>query len=136
MEHCDGAVFVSQVLCWSMEASDLSEDQKHAKLSHVGSKREESSPTEGSVELYLYKVLKQMADGFSAIRMEFRMACAASAGEGVPPKKVQDMFHSSGWTSPEGLGLSACRKILKLMNGEVQYIRESDAGRFTTKGKM
>ncbi|KAF3494477.1 hypothetical protein DY000_02053994 [Brassica cretica] len=84
----------------------------------------------GSVELYLHKVLKQMADGFSAIRMEFRMACA---GEGVPPKKVQDMFHSSGWTSPEGLGLSACRKILKLMNGEVQYIRESDAGRFTTK---
>ncbi|CAN6900240.1 unnamed protein product, partial [Brassica oleracea var. botrytis] len=110
--------------------------KRSAKLSPVGSKREESSPTEGSVELYLHKVLKQMADGFSAIRMEFRMACAASAGEGVPPKKVQGMFHSSRWTSPEGLGLSACRKILKLMNGEVQYIRESDADRFTRKGKM
>ncbi|KAF3572639.1 hypothetical protein F2Q69_00060070 [Brassica cretica] len=46
--------------------------KRSAKLSHVGSKREESSPTEGSVELYLHKVLKQMADGFSAIRMEFR----------------------------------------------------------------
>lgn len=45
------------------------------------------------------------------------------AGEGVPPEKVQDMFHSSRWTSPGGLGLSVCRKILKLMNGEVHYIK-------------
>ncbi|CAN8324744.1 unnamed protein product [Cochlearia groenlandica] len=83
--------------------------------------------TGSSVELHLHTVLKKMADGFSAIRMEFRMACA---GEGVPPEKVQDMFHSSRWTSPEGLGLSVCRKILKLMNGEVQYIRESERSCF------
>uniref|UniRef100_A0A1J3ELE5 Phytochrome n=2 Tax=Noccaea caerulescens TaxID=107243 RepID=A0A1J3ELE5_NOCCA len=85
------------------------------------------APTEGSVELSLHPVSKQMADGFSSIRMEFRMACA---GEGVPPEIVQDMFHSSRWTSPEGLGLSVCRKILKLMNGEVQYIRESERSYF------
>ncbi|CAH8276441.1 unnamed protein product [Arabidopsis lyrata] len=85
------------------------------------------APLEGSVELHLCPVLKQMADGFSAIRLEFRMACA---GEGVPPEKVQDMFHSSRWTSPEGLGLSVCRKILKLMNGRVQYIREFERSYF------
>ncbi|KVH90181.1 GAF domain-containing protein [Cynara cardunculus var. scolymus] len=49
-----------------------------------------------------------------------------SPGEGLPPELVQDMFNSSQWSSEEGLGLSMCRKILTLMNGEVQYIRESE----------
>ena len=52
-----------------------------------------------------------------------RMVCP---GEGLPPNLIQDMFHSSRWMTQEGLGLSMCRKILKLINGEVQYIRESE----------
>lgn len=51
-------------------------------------------------------------------------------GEGLPPELVQDMFHSSRWMTQEGLGLSMSRKILKLMNGEVQYIRESERSYF------
>ncbi|CAH2053502.1 unnamed protein product [Thlaspi arvense] len=85
------------------------------------------APSQEWVEIHLSQVPKQMADGFSAIRTEFRMACP---GEGLPPELVRDMFHSSRWTSPEGLGLSVCRKILKLMNGEVQYIRESERSYF------
>lgn len=53
----------------------------------------------------------------------WRIVCP---GEGLPPELVQDMFHSSRWVSQEGLGLSMCRKILKLMKGEVQYIMESE----------
>ena len=52
-----------------------------------------------------------------------RMVCP---GEGLPSDLIQDMFHSSRWITQEGLGLSMCRKILKLINGEVQYIRESE----------
>nr|ABY61301.1 phytochrome B [Arabidopsis thaliana] len=85
------------------------------------------APSQEWVEIHLSQVSKQMADGFAAIRTEFRMACP---GEGLPPELVRDMFHSSRWTSPEGLGLSVCRKILKLMNGEVQYIRESERSYF------
>ncbi|CAA7015617.1 unnamed protein product [Microthlaspi erraticum] len=85
------------------------------------------APSQEWVEIHLSQVSKQMADGFSAVRTEFRMACP---GEGLPPELVRDMFHSSRWTSPEGLGLSVCRKILKLMNGEVQYIRESERSYF------
>lgn len=47
-------------------------------------------------------------------------------GDGLPPELVQDMFHSNRWATQEGLGLSMCRKILKHMDGEVQYIRESE----------
>ncbi|XP_010414746.1 PREDICTED: phytochrome B-like isoform X2 [Camelina sativa] len=92
------------------------------------------APSQEWVEIHLSQVSKQMANGFATIRTEyrslffvFRMACP---GEGLPPELVRDMFHSSRWTSPEGLGLSVCQKILKLMNGEVQYIRESERSYF------
>ncbi|CAN0855388.1 Phytochrome B [Linum grandiflorum] len=79
--------------------------------------------SEGWVEIHLRPTLKHMADGLTHVRTEFRMACP---GEGLPAEVVQDMFNSSKWGTQEGLGLSMCRKIVKLMNGEVQYIRESE----------
>ncbi|GLT81504.1 hypothetical protein SLA2020_528860 [Shorea laevis] len=78
---------------------------------------------EGWVEIHVHPSLKQISDGLTIVCTEFRMVCP---GEGLPPELVQDMFHSSRWTTQEGLGLSLCRKILKLMDGEVQYIRESE----------
>ncbi|KAI9194469.1 hypothetical protein LWI28_006317 [Acer negundo] len=80
-------------------------------------------PTEGWVEIHVLPTLKTISDGLTVLHSEFRMVCP---GEGLPPELVQDMFHSSRWVTQEGLGLSMCRKILKLMNGEVQYIRESE----------
>lgn len=56
-----------------------------------------------------------------------RFACP---GEGLPGDIVQDMFSNSQWSTQEGVGLSTCRKILKLMGGEVQYIRESERSFF------
>ncbi|KAJ7980395.1 Phytochrome [Quillaja saponaria] len=78
---------------------------------------------EGWVEIHVHPSLKPISDGLTLVRAEFRMVCP---GEGLPPELVQDMFHSSWWMTQEGLGLSMCTKILKLMNGEVQYIRESE----------
>lgn len=77
----------------------------------------------GWVEIHVCPTLKQISDGHTLVHTEFRIVCP---GEGLPPELVQDMFHSSRWVTQEGLGLSMCRKILKLMNGEVQYIRESE----------
>ncbi|EEF43094.1 phytochrome B [Ricinus communis] len=79
--------------------------------------------SDGWVEIHVHPTLKQITEGLTVMHTEFRMVCP---GEGLPPELVQDMFHSSRWTSQEGLGLSMCRKILKLMQGEVQYIRESE----------
>lgn len=78
---------------------------------------------EGWVEIQLRPSLKQISIGINILHIEFRIVCP---GEGLPPELVQDMFHSSRWVTQEGLGLSMCRKILKLMDGEVQYIRESE----------
>ena len=54
------------------------------------------------------------------------------AGEGLPEDLIHQMHdradaHSK---SQEGLGLSICRKIVKLMNGEVEYVRESGKSHF------
>ncbi|KAL2530642.1 Phytochrome B [Forsythia ovata] len=78
---------------------------------------------EGWVEIQLRPTLKQISAGSAILHVEFRIMCP---GEGLPPELVQDTFHNSQWVTQEGLGLSMCRKILKLMNGEVQYIRESE----------
>ncbi|KAH6814918.1 phytochrome B [Perilla frutescens var. frutescens] len=82
------------------------------------------APTsKGWVEMQLRPNLKQISEEITMVHIEFRITCP---GEGLPPDLVQDMFQSGGWASEEGLGLNMCKKLLKLMNGEVQYIRESE----------
>ncbi|KAL6344055.1 hypothetical protein AAG906_027828 [Vitis piasezkii] len=78
---------------------------------------------DGWIEIQVCPRLKQISEEVKLMHIEFRMVCP---GEGLPPNLIQDMFHSSRWMTQEGLGLSMCRKILKLINGEVQYIRESE----------
>ncbi|XP_074589021.1 phytochrome B-like isoform X1 [Curcuma longa] len=78
---------------------------------------------EGWVEMQVRPTLKQSPDGIEMVLLHFRIICP---GDGLPSELVQDMFHNSWWVTEEGLGLSLCRKILKLMNGEVQYVRESE----------
>ncbi|KAI7737390.1 hypothetical protein M8C21_015318 [Ambrosia artemisiifolia] len=85
-----------------------------------------SASPNGWVEIQVRPTLKQsIIDGMSDVHIDFKIVCP---GSGLPAEVVQDMFHSSGseWRSEEGLGLSMCRKIVKLMNGDVQYIRESE----------
>ncbi|MQL78532.1 hypothetical protein Taro_010975 [Colocasia esculenta] len=78
---------------------------------------------EGWVEIQVKPSLKQASDREGALYLQFRMVCP---GEGLPSELVQDMFHNSQWSTREGLVLSMCRKILKLMGGEVKYIREAE----------
>ncbi|KAM0947584.1 putative PAS domain, phytochrome, GAF domain, histidine kinase/HSP90-like ATPase [Dioscorea sansibarensis] len=78
---------------------------------------------DGWVEIQVASNLKQHSDGTQIMLLQFRIIVP---GEGLPPELVQDMFHNSRWATQEGMGLSISRKLLKLMNGEVQYIREAE----------
>lgn len=85
------------------------------------------APPQSWVEIQVKPTLKQNSDGTELVLLQFRIVCP---GDGLPPELVQDMFHNSRWITQEGLGLSISRKIVKLMNGEVQYIREAERSYF------
>ncbi|RZC88331.1 hypothetical protein C5167_016138 [Papaver somniferum] len=78
---------------------------------------------DGWVEIQVCPSLKIISDGIELLHLEFRIECP---GEGLPPELVQDVFNSNRWLTQEGLALNMSRKILKLMNGEVQYVRGSE----------
>lgn len=77
---------------------------------------------EGWVAIKVLPTLKQLGGGLHVVHLEFRIT---HPGPGLPAELVQDLFDRSRWATQEGVGLSMCRKLLKLMNGDVQYIRES-----------
>lgn len=65
---------------------------------------------------------------------------------GIPEALIQEMFHHTKNSSREGLGLYINHKLVKIMNGTVQYLREAERSSFiillefplakTTQGDM
>ncbi|GLU12525.1 hypothetical protein SLE2022_291980 [Rubroshorea leprosula] len=49
---------------------------------------------------------------------------------GIPEDLIQEMFHHSQCASREGLGLYISQKLVKIMNGTVQYLREAERSSF------
>ncbi|KAL3515825.1 hypothetical protein ACH5RR_022727 [Cinchona calisaya] len=68
----------------------------------------------------------RLGESVQLAHLEFRMA---HSGGGVPEELLNEMFGNNGEASDEGMSLFICRKLVKLMNGDVQYLRE--AGRST-----
>nr|AHZ63960.1 phytochrome [Welwitschia mirabilis] len=79
--------------------------------------------SDGWVAIKVSPSTKQLGGGLRAVHLEFRIT---HPGPGLPDELVQDLFERTRWSTQEGVGLSMCRKLLLLMNGEVQYIREPD----------
>lgn len=52
------------------------------------------------------------------------------AGSGVPEDLLSQMFGSNAETSEEGISLLISRKLVKLMNGDVQYLRQASLSTF------
>nr|AHZ64004.1 phytochrome [Cylindrocystis sp. VAZE] len=90
------------------------------------------TPVAGWVEIKVAPTLRNLPSGLDIVNLEIRVA---HSGEGLPEDLVSQMFdradpHSK---SQEGLGLSMCRKIVRLMNGEVKYVREAESSFFWVK---
>ncbi|XP_057961014.1 phytochrome A1-like [Malania oleifera] len=59
--------------------------------------------------------------------LEFRIS---HAGGGVPEELLNQMFGNNGDASEEGISLLVSRKLVKMMNGDVQYLREAGKSTF------
>ncbi|XP_054802705.1 phytochrome A-2-like [Prosopis cineraria] len=53
------------------------------------------------------------------------------AGSGVPETLLNQMFGSDGHEFEEGVSLLVSRKLLKLMNGDIHYLRQEGKSSFT-----
>ncbi|CAN4084520.1 unnamed protein product [Withania somnifera] len=61
------------------------------------------------------------------MHLEFRITHPAP---GIPEELIQHMFHYSQNISREGLGLYISQKLVKIMDGTVQYLREAERSSF------
>ncbi|KAI3977484.1 hypothetical protein MKX01_000397 [Papaver californicum] len=68
-----------------------------------------------------------VGNGVYIVHLEFRIAHPAP---GIPEALIQQMFHHSQGVSREGLGLYISQKLVNLMKGTVQYLREPQTSSF------
>nr|AHZ63988.1 phytochrome [Bryum argenteum] len=83
--------------------------------------------SEGWVGIKVVLQKKRLGGGFHVVHLEIRVM---HPGAGLPEELVHEMFDRGRGMTQEGLGLSMCRKLVKLMNGEVKYIRETGKSYF------
>lgn len=79
----------------------------------------------GWAEIKVSHDFKLVQDGNQFVHLQFRMS---HPGHGLPSALIQDMFEGGDqWTTQQGLGLHLSQKLLNMMNGHAQYIREQNA---------
>ncbi|KAG8364488.1 hypothetical protein BUALT_Bualt18G0002500 [Buddleja alternifolia] len=61
------------------------------------------------------------------LHVEFRISHPAP---GIPEELIQEMFYYNNNVSREGLGLYISQKLVKIMNGTVQYLRDAEKASF------
>ncbi|URE34337.1 hypothetical protein MUK42_17637 [Musa troglodytarum] len=86
-----------------------------------------SSPSGGLVEIAASLIKDQLGKSLHVLHLEMRIT---HTGGGVPDDLLSEMFGTSEDPSEEGLGLLVCRKLLRLMNGDVRYLREAGKSGF------
>ncbi|KAF6142741.1 hypothetical protein GIB67_018452 [Kingdonia uniflora] len=64
----------------------------------------------------------RLGDSFHLAHLELWIT---HSGSGIPNEFFNDMYENNNDTSEEGVSLLVNRKLLKLMNGDVRYVRET-----------
>jgi len=85
------------------------------------------SPSGSQVEIATSLNKDRLGENLHLIHLELRII---HTGSGVPEELLAQMFGSGDEQSDEGVCLLVCRKMLKLMNGDVRYLREADKSAF------
>ncbi|KAL5582768.1 hypothetical protein UlMin_015210 [Ulmus minor] len=69
----------------------------------------------------------QLGESVHLVRLELRIT---HTGVGIPEALLNQMFGNDGDISEEGISLFISRKLVKLMNGDVQYLKEAGKSTF------
>ncbi|KAK7269498.1 hypothetical protein RIF29_22229 [Crotalaria pallida] len=81
------------------------------------------TPNGGQVVVAASLTKEQLGQSVHLVNLELSIT---HAGSGVPEALLNQMFGNAGQESEEGISLLISRKLLKLMNGDVRYLREAD----------
>ncbi|KAK1386311.1 Phytochrome [Heracleum sosnowskyi] len=85
------------------------------------------TPVGGHLGISVTLTKDNLGQSVQLVHLEFRVT---HAGAGVPEDMLSQMFGSDSETSEEGISLLVSRKLVKLMNGDVHYLREAGKSTF------
>ncbi|CAL0320906.1 unnamed protein product [Lupinus luteus] len=80
------------------------------------------TPNGGQVVVAASLTKEQLGKSIHLVNLELSIT---HTGIGVPEALLNQMFGNDGHESEEGISLFITRKLLKLMNGDVRYLREA-----------
>ncbi|KAL6146416.1 hypothetical protein ACLB2K_057095 [Fragaria x ananassa] len=90
-------------------------------------------PSGGQLTLATNLTKDQLGQSVHLAHLEFRIS---HAGGGIPEGLLNQMFGTDGDISEEGISLLISRKLVKLMNGDVQYLREAGKSSFIISAEL
>ncbi|KAJ1425571.1 Signal transduction histidine kinase, dimerization/phosphoacceptor domain [Sesbania bispinosa] len=85
------------------------------------------TPNGGQIVIAASLTKEQLGQSVHLVNVELSIT---HGGSGVPEALLNQMFGSNGLESEEGISLLISRKLLKLMNGDVRYLREAGKSSF------
>lgn len=85
------------------------------------------SPGGGVVDISTGVFKDKLGKSLELIKLEISIT---HAGNGVPEELLSQMFGKNEELAEEGMSLLVCRKLLRLMNGDVRYMRGANKSAF------
>lgn len=85
------------------------------------------TPNGGQIVVAANLTKDRLGQSVQLVHLEFRIT---HAGGGMPEELLSQMFGGDADASEEGISLLVSRKLVKLMNGDVQYLREAGKSTF------
>lgn len=85
------------------------------------------TPSGGQVVIAANLTKDQLGESVHLVRLDLRLI---HTGVGIPEALLNQMFGNDGDVSEEGISLLISRKLVKLMNGDVQYLKEAGKSTF------
>ncbi|EXB57569.1 Phytochrome type A [Morus notabilis] len=85
------------------------------------------TPNGGQIVIAANLTKDHLGESVHLVRLELRLT---HTGSGIPESLLNQMFGTDGDVSEEGISLLISRKLVKLMNGDVQYLKEAGKSTF------